>query len=131
VKILFLLLLVLACISGCGRSQSPQTTSEKIDSLNPLTEAQVQQAKQKLNLLKPGIRKKEVFATLGIPDNIQPSGASGAIDHLWVIYQLNQNHNLIIISDCRDYNSRSNQIVIGVRLDKESWPKGFSGFQKQ
>jgi hypothetical protein len=53
------------------------------------------------------------------------------IDNLCVIYQLNQNHNLLINYDCRDYNSRSNQIVIGVRLDRESWPKGFSGFQKQ
>jgi hypothetical protein len=131
VKILFLLLLVLACISGCGRNQSPQTASEKIDSLNPLTEAQVQQVKQKLNLLKPGIREKQVFATLGIPDYIQPGQGSGMIDNLCVIYQLNQNHNLLINYDCRDYNSRSNQIVIGVRLDRESWSKGFSGFQKQ
>lgn len=114
-QILFLIFIV-TCLSGCKQPQPAYTNSQKIDPSNLLNENQVQQVKQKLHLLRPGMTSAQVFSTLGLPNNMIAEGG-GPRSYFWTVYQLNQHHNIIFFSNL----THTNPVLVRVELDGESW----------
>jgi outer membrane protein assembly factor BamE (lipoprotein component of BamABCDE complex) len=112
-QILFLIIIV-ACLSACKQPQPAYTNSQKTDPFNLLSEDQVQQVKQKIHLLRTGMTSAQVFLTLGLSPNNMITEGGGSRSSFWTVYQLNQHHNIVFVSDF----THTNPVLIRVELDE-------------
>ncbi len=120
-RALFALLLV-CCWLGCRTQPPTPVASRPSDPINPATPEQLEQAKQRIHLLRAVMTDEQVFATLSLSSCYGRcfANAGGSTSHLWVSYTLRNGHALHVVHDA----TKPGAITLrSVSLDQAIWKR--------
>ena len=118
-----MLVFAAALLAGCVVSTDhhyPKPATEQpaavgqADIFNPLTPAELESVKERIDLLQPYMSAKECFTTLGLPVRQYPTSAWGPHEQQSVSMMLRADHVLLLVYDGRGY-------VIAAQLDDKKW----------
>ena len=106
---------MLLCVSGVLALPLAQGNSaRRVEQGAGLSDSELQQVRERLSCLKPGMTMEEVYALLGVnlPKRAYAVWGSGPIDDYRMVYQLApasnaHGYNLIIVSDRESKSKRA------------------------
>jgi hypothetical protein len=120
-----ILLLFLASVTGCARSQSSRFRSPSDQVFSPVTAQELEYAKQRLHLLRPDMSDKEVFHALRLSRfQREVTVSEGPSNYRWTGYALRRDPPSTLVL-YHDYTSPpGTRKLANVEFDGVSWKKG-------